>query len=359
MIVSYGGLALDDAVTYYIYMADLEREGSLVYSGQRWALAGGALFPFQRYYQFGFYSTKNVSDKTPFQFQVVHLGNGKFSLRVVNASKSNNLLRNSYTKAIYINDPIFNTPKNSEYAGKALDSECIDDFDCEKTLRCRMTLSSIVSGGIATCQAQTDDIEKGYTFSPSLRYTDVANVFPTYTYTQGCKWTECLDNGSCNSDVLLLNPGNQFNGNGGWILNGQSVKTPEGSYTCAWAWQHHYACCPKDQVAIADAMFELTTNVPVAEFGALASGMVEGLPSAVLRVASADHQGFCGTTDYRSWSADMSMISFFPNLLPVKLPLPDVWDNKRNEMDNFTYDGSQKRTRATKFRVVFSTSLIV
>lgn len=354
MIVSYGGLELDDAVTYYIYMADLEREGSLVYSGQRWALAGGEFF-FQRYRQFGFYSTKNVSNMTPFQFKVVHGGNGKFSLRVVNLDK---LLRNSYTKAIYINDPIFNTPKNSNYVGKALNDECVDDFDCEKTLRCDISFSSLLSGGKGTCVAQTDEIEQGYSFSPSSRYTDAAEIIPTYTYTQGCKWTNCISNPRCNSEVLLLNPGNEFNGNDGWILNGQKSHAPQGSYMCGWAWENHYACCPKDQVAIADAMFVLTNDVPVAEFGALASGMVEGLPSAVLRVGGAGYQGFCGTTDYRSWSADMSMISFFPNLLPVKIPLPDVWDNKKNEMDNFTYNGSQKRTRATKFRVVFSKSLI-
>ena len=77
VVVSYGGLPLDDSLTYYIYIADLETIGSLVYSGSYWALCSMWAFTFA--------STRGGEAQSTFAFKVVHLGAGRFKLKTTNA----------------------------------------------------------------------------------------------------------------------------------------------------------------------------------------------------------------------------------------------------------------------------------
>ena len=304
--VSYGGVSLHDDRVYYIYIADLEGTGSLAYSGSNWALASyDSLFAFQ--------STTNNRPRSDFQFKVTHLGAGRFQL-----SSGDQPVRSSQTTPIDIGASIYNNGKKKD--DKAADGgACRDDFDCPGTLVCEQ----------GKCMKR--DMPGGYTVNSGKRYglrnaSDPganSNLFFDMT-TRACKWTVCLTTARCN--VLLLNPGTEFEGGDGWEDTGIKAKWPEGSDYCGWAHEARTLCCPKDSVARVNYTFASNrdgTNGPTARFGALAAGSVQGRPALILKVvdvpnaSSSADVAFCGVTDYRIKSRSADLIAYTPMLLPM------------------------------------------
>jgi hypothetical protein len=338
VVVSYGGLQLDDAVTYYIYAADLESDGSLVHGGNFWALGLSG-----RYY--AFQSTKSGRPQASFQFRVAHLGDGLFELR--SPLMNNEPMRSNQVRPIDVGASIYNTHKKN--SGTVEESKtCRDDFDCKGLLQCRL------NNGLRTCQVSSDK-RREYSVDPGSRYGSAPDFFFDWK-TRPCKWTECQDGFDCGSGILLLNPGTEFQGNNGWEFSNESCHWGGDcdSYTCYWAWQHHRLCCPKDAVPRVQFTFQTDPAIQAARFGALSAGSFGGDQAAVLRLSSTpvDSAALCGVTDYLDNAPAGDLIPFVPMLVPLKLTPAKVFNAY---MIGETLRGDEKRTRATKFRVVFST----
>lgn len=349
VVVSYGGLPLDDTQIYYIYIADLETANSLTYSGSKWGLAAS----YDDYY-FTFQSTRGGRPQPAFRFKVTHLGNGRFQL-----SSGAMTVRSAQTTPIDISSSIYNNGKKPDPNAVA-GGDCLDDFDCPGTLVCEAD------------KCKVRDMPGGYRVNSGKRYGLVVASAPDAGsnhlfehQTRPCKWTNCLHSDRCSSDVTLLNPGTEFPGGDGWEYSGIRDTSPEGSYTCVGG--SHRLCCPRDSVARANYTFissNLTTEPPVARFGALAAGFVGDFAAVILKVVdvanasiSAD-VAFCGVTDYRIKPLQTDSIAYTPMLLPIKLPpRPRVFNayvlDENGNSDG--HRGNDERSRETKFRVVFST----
>lgn len=337
VVVSYGGLPLDDAQIYYIYIADLETANSLTYSGSKWGLAS-----YNEY--FTFQSTRGGKPQSAFRFKVTHLGNGRFQL-----SSGEMTVRSAQTTPIDISSSIYNKGKQNDPKAVA-GGDCLDDFDCPGTLVCEAD------------KCKVRDMPGEYTVNSGKRYGDAGSNRFFEAQTRPCKWTNCLTNDRCSSDVTLLNPGTEFPGGDGWVSTGRREKTG-GSYWCAAPWEYHSLCCPRDPVARANYTF-VSSGPPVARFGALAAGFIENFLAVILKVVdvanapiSAD-VAFCGATDYRTKPLQTDHIAYTPMLLPFKLPpRPRVFNAYQEDKDGNSdgHRGNDERSRETKFRVVFST----
>jgi hypothetical protein len=351
--VSYGGLSLDDSLTYYIYIADLETIGSLNYSGSYWALSGNtpAFFTFQ--------STRGGAARSTFGFKVVHLGAGRF--RLTGTTRNGDTpVRSAQKIPINVGASIYNNAKNANYLKEGAPNICIDDFDCPGTKVC--------SGG--TCNYR--ELPGWYSVNSGKRYGKTDNDPDHFTnfffeaFTRECKWTNCLSTSRCDNSVELLNPGANMPGNDGWEPSGLTCRDPGAQfsscpYYCVWAHESHTLCCPKNAVARVNYTFTGFVG-DVASFGAMAAGSVSGFTAAVLKVVdlpatdlAATDAAFCGVTDYLNKSLKTDVIAYTPMLVPMKMTPARVFDAYADPTGGEARDGRDTRSRETKFRVVFST----
>lgn len=357
VVVFYGGLPLDDTVVYYIYIADLETIGSMIYSDSYWALSGNtpAYFTFQ--------STRGGAAQSTFGFKVVHLGAGRFKL-VGNTRYGDKEVRSAQKIPINVGASIYNNAKNADYLKEGAPKTCLDDFDCPGTKIC--------SAG--TCEYR--ELPGQYLVNSGKRYgmTDEdPDHFTNHffeSYTRECKWTNCLSSSRCDSGVELLNPGANMPGNDGWEKSGLTCRDPGAQfkscpYYCVWGHESHTLCCPKNAVARVNYAFTGFVG-DVARFGAMAAGSVGGLAAAVLKVVdlppatdsatdAATDAAFCGVTDYLNKPLKTDVIGYTPMLLPMKMTPARVLDAYADPTGGEARKGNDTRSRETKFRVVFGT----
>ena len=352
VVVSYGGLSLDDTLIYYIYIADLQTTGSLIYSDSYWALNGGdgVYFTFQ--------STRGGRPQSTFGFRVAHLGAGRFNL-TGSTPFGDKAVRSAQRIPIDVGAGIYNNAKKDNYLKEDAPGTCLDDFDCPGTKVCRSGVCNYL------------ELPGAYQVNSGKRYglvnedpENAANMF-FESRTRECKWTNCLTNSRCNSEVKLLSPGPEMDGNDGWEPSGLTCRDPGAQfsscpYYCYWGHESHTLCCPKNAVARVNYPFTASSG-DVARFGAIAAGSVGGLAAAVLKVVDlpgvdkATDAAFCGATDYLSKSLQTDKIAYTPMLMPMKMTPARVFDAYADQTGGEARKGNDMRSRETKFRVVFGT----
>jgi hypothetical protein len=356
VVVSYGGLPLDDSLTYYIYIADLETIGSMIYSNSYWALCGdlGVYFTFQ--------STRGGKAQSTFAFKVVHLGAGRFKL-IGNTRVGDREVRSAQKIPIDVGASIYNNAKNADYLKEGAPQICIDDFDCPGTKICSQ----------GTCNYR--ELPGEYLVNSGKRYGKINDdpEHPTNWFfessTRACKWTNCLSSSRCDNSVELQPPGIKMPGNDGWEPSGLTCRDTNGQfqscpYYCALPHESHTLCCPKNAVARVNYTF-IGFSGDVARFGAMAAGSVGGLTAAVLKVVDlpatdlatdlATDVAFCGVTDYLNKALKTDIIGYTPMLMPMKMTPARVFDAYADPTGGEARDGRDTRSRETKFRVVFGT----